>query len=826
MDRIAKHIDIEGLVQGVGFRPFIYRQARQHDLNGWVRNHTGGVEVYVEGVEYQCEKFIRTLKENAPPASKISQMKAKPAHLQNTHSFTIQPSLNGSQQITNISPDIAVCKDCLEDMKKQPRRFRYPFTNCTHCGPRFSIVKALPYDRRNTTTQDFEMCPECLKEYENVADRRFHAQPVSCRKCGPVYEWKIDEIVATKRRTDDNLYSKNPDCWQLAVGSAEKPEISDFLVFRDWQKVFRKKNGEFSTANSGKINPLLNQAAQFLTSGQILALKSIGGFQLIADARNEAAIRRLRKIKQRHSKPFAVMFKDLETAGEYTQISEEEAKVLQSWRRPIVILKDRKSLSKEVNRGFSTLGVVLPYSPLHYMMMEMLDTPAIVFTSANLKGQPLISKNQEARQLLEKDCCDAVLQHNRRIHHKLDDSIVRVIDDKPSLIRRARGYVPEPVLMKDSVEGILAMGADLKNTFCIGKDRRAILSQYIGDLEDFDVFHHYQNSIDDFNRLFRMNPEIIACDTHPSYHSSEWAKRMVQEHAHQGNDLKFIKVQHHHAHIASVMAEHHLDEKVIGVAMDGTGYGDDGKIWGSEFFINDLASYVRRYHLSYLSLPGGEKAIKEPWRLATAVLYRIFGKEFYQLPINFNQLVDRKDQALVVKVLKKNFNIHESCGMGRLFDVVAALLNLVHISYFDGEGPVKLENIITTSPESYPFQFGDDEIDYKPVIRSIVNDLIQEVPKGEIAARFHNTVVQMTEYGVEKLSASTGLKKVVLSGGIFQNKYITEQTTKRLNQNGFDVFMNEKVPSNDGGIALGQMAIAAKKLKNKPNYVLEHTGKD
>jgi len=600
-----------------------------------------------------------------------------------------------------------------------------------------------------------------------------------------------------------------------------------FLTFRGCSKNQEIEDFRFfGTANSRKINPLPKQVAESITSGHILALKSTGGFQLIADATNEAAIRRLREIKQRQSKPFAVMFKDLETAGEYTDISEEEAKVLQSWRRPIVILKERKSLSEEVNRGFSTLGAVLPYSPLHYLIMEMLDTPAIVFTSANLKGQPLISKNEEARQLLEKDCCDAVLQHNRDIHHKLDDSIVRVINKKPALLRRARGYVPEPVLMKDSVEGILAVGADLKNAFCIGKDRRAILSQYMGDLEDFDVFRHYQKSIDEFNRLFRMNPEIIACDAHPNYHSSEWAKRMVQEHGHQGNDLKFFKVQHHHAHIASVMAEHYLDEKVIGVAMDGTGYGDDGKIWGSEFFINDLENYQRWGHLGYLPLPGGEKAIREPWRIATAVLYRIFGKDFYQLPINFNQLVDRKDQALVVKALEKNLNIHESCGMGRLFDVVAALLNLVRISHFDGEGPVKLENLVASSNESYPFDYKANTFGYESIIRAVVDDLIEKAPKGLIAARFHNTVVRMIEYGVNKISSNSGIKKVPLSGGIFQNKIITEQTTKRLTQSGLTVYMNDKVPSNDGGIALGQMAIAARKLKKKTNYVLEHTGKD
>ncbi len=821
MKNAARHIDVGGLVQGVGFRPFIYRHARQYGLKGWVRNYTGGVEIHIEGHPHFCDNFIQSLRNQAPAASQISEIKEKHTKPQAYTSFSIQPSLNGSNQITNISPDIAVCEDCLEDMKKQPRRYMYPFTNCTHCGPRFSIVKDIPYDRDKTTMREFEMCSECREEYENVADRRFHAQPVSCRNCGPVFELIYNKNSLEKEF--DYSFDRNVlDSWQLAVGNWQNMGINLSL-----KSSFA--NYFLPTANlieySTRTTSLLCLVNTTISSGKILALKSTGGFQLIADAMNEVTIRRLRKIKQRHSKPFAVMFKDLKTAREYTEINKEEAEALQSWRRPIVVLRQKKSLSEEVNRGFTTLGVVLPYSPMHYLLMDALDTRAIVFTSANMKGQPLISKNQEAKKLLEKDCCDAVLQHNRDIVHKLDDSIVRVINDKPSLLRRARGYVPEPIQMKDHMEGILAMGADLKNAFCIGKDRRAILSQYIGDLKDFDVFRHYQNSITEFNRLFRMTPNVIACDAHPNYHSSELVRKLRRKNSNPDNEVKLLQVQHHHAHIASVMAEHHLDEKVIGIAMDGTGYGDDGKIWGSEFFISDLEHYRRWGHLGYLPLPGGEKAIKEPWRIATAVLYNIFGKDFYRLPISYHQLVDRKDQTLVVKALQKNLNIHESCGMGRLFDVVAALLNLIHKSHFDGEGPVKLENIVSASKESYSYGFKNNVFGYEPIIRGVVDDLIEKVAKGEIAARFHNTIVKMIAYGVKELSAKTGINKVVLSGGMFQNKYITEQTTKRLFENGLTVYTNEKVPANDGGIALGQMVIAAKKLKKKTNYVLEYTSK-
>ncbi|MCF8307896.1 MAG: carbamoyltransferase HypF [Bacteroidales bacterium] len=799
MSITAKHIDISGLVQGVGFRPFIYRHAKQHDLTGWVRNYTGGVEIHLEGNKADYHKFIDTLRNKAPRASQISKIKENPTDTYHYSSFTIQPSLNGSQKITNISPDIAVCEDCLEDIKKQPRRFRYPFTNCTHCGPRFSIVKDLPYDRKHTTMKDFEMCPDCREEYENVTDRRFHAQPVSCRKCGPIFEL-IGNKNSLEKKLEYNFDSNLPDSWQLTVGNMQE----EYLF----------ANCQLPIANlkkpSTKNTHLLNKLAQSITSGKILALKSIGGFQLIADATNEATIRRLRKIKQRHSKPFAVMFKDLETVKQFARVSNAEAKALQSWRRPIVILREKKSLSKEVNRDFPTLGVVLPYSPLHYLMMEALDTPAIVFTSANLKGQPLISENEKARQLLENNFCDAVLQHNREISHRLDDSIVRIINGKPALIRRARGFVPEPIQMKANVEGVLAMGADLKNSFCTGKDRRAIMSQYVGDLENFDVFHLYQNSIHEFLRLFRVKPEIIACDTHPDYHSSKYAVRLIRKDTNlNGKKPQLVCVQHHHAHIASVMAEHHLDEKVIGVAMDGTGYGDDGKIWGSEFFVNGLESYERHYHLAYLPLPGGEKAIKEPWRVATAVLYQIFGREFLQFPQNRDMA--KKDQLSVIKAVQKNLNIHKSCGMGRLFDVAAALLNLLHTSHFDGEGPIKLENITTSAEQSYPFRLENATFNYEPIIRSMVDELRANAPKGTIAARFHNTIIEMIEYGVKKISASEGIKKVALSGGIFQNKYITEKLTARLIKNGMTVYTNEKVPANDGGIALGQMVIADKK---------------
>ncbi|MCF8217663.1 MAG: carbamoyltransferase HypF [Bacteroidales bacterium] len=756
MENIAKHIKVTGLVQGVGFRPFIYRQASRMGLKGWVRNHTGGVEIHIEGTEDSCKKFMDVLVSNAPEASAITGLEDTSVPVKMFSAFEIKPSLNGTERITNISPDIAVCPGCLKDIKKQPRRLNYPFTNCTHCGPRFSIVRDIPYDRQNTSMKLFEMCPECRKEYENITDRRFHAQPVSCMHCGPQYQW-------TTKDNKESCFSR-----------------------------------------------ILQNLSSALSQGKIIAIKGTGGFHLICDAKNEASVRRLRKIKQRQSKPFAVMFRNLNTLKDYARVNSSQELLLRSWRRPIVILDSIYPPSEEVNRGFTTLGAILPYTPFHYLLMENIHTPAIVFSSANLKAQPLISDNKTALKLLESSSCDAVVSHDRAIQNKQDDSIIMEKAGTPVIVRRARGFVPEPVSLDIPVEGILAMGADLKNAFCTGKDYRAIMSQYIGDLEDFDVFMHFQTTINNFKKLFRVTPHSIAIDTHPQYHSSRYGKKLAREHPHAG----LIPVQHHHAHIASVLAEHGLDENVIGIAMDGTGFGDDGKIWGSEFLICDLQHYQRLYHLAYIPLQGGEKAIRQPWRTAVAAMHQALGEEYLNLPLLFHQYVDISKQRMLIKALNQRLNIHESCGMGRLFDVVAALVNLVHIADFDGEGPVKLENIHTHDTEAYHLPFYNGEYRYEPLIRSVVKDLLDHFAPEIISGRFHNAVVEMICDGAERTAAKSGLKKVALSGGIFQNRIITEKVQARLSRKGFSVYMNHKVPCNDGGIALGQLAITGKKTKN------------
>ncbi len=761
MKKTGRYIRITGLVQGVGFRPFIYRHARKHGLTGWVRNHSGGVDVMVEGSEKDCSRFISTLKNNAPPASLITLLKEAETEPEQLAGFYIRSSVNGHNHITDISPDIAVCHECLKDMTIQQRRLSYPFTNCTHCGPRFSIIRSIPYDRSATSMREFRMCEDCRQEYTNVNNRRFHAQPVCCIKCGPAYKWISDS------------------------GTIEEPA------------------------------KCLSSLFTYLNDGKIIALKSTSGFQLICDASNKDTVRRLRQIKQRNSRPFAMMFKNMDELKKHTFINSKQKEWLQSWRRPIVILQDKKGSFPEVNGGFTTIGAVLPYTPLHHIIMENSDIPALVFTSANAKSSPLIFENDKAMILLQRKSCDVVLYHHREIINNQDDSIVKIHDNGTTIIRRARGFTPQPVNMDFDVEGILALGGDLKNSFCIGKDRRAIMSQYMGDLENFEVFLRFRKSINNFSKLFKFKPQVAVQDLHPDYHSSRYAHKIAEQY--RIPEERRIAVQHHHAHIASVMAEHQLDGPVLGAAMDGTGYGTNGKIWGSEFMICDLQGYQRKYHLDYMPLPGGDMAVKEPWRLATALGHKVLGTEFLRLPLAYHRHIPMEKQQLVIKAVDAAVNIAWSCGLGRLFDAVAALLNLVHHAEFEGEGPMMLENICGKTNHFYKIPLQKKTFTADTLIREVIRDLMEELPASEISARFHNSIVRMLHDGISRMSEESGLKRVALSGGVFQNKIITDGIYHKLSGEGFHVYLNEQVPCNDGGIALGQLAIARQltQFKNK-----------
>jgi hydrogenase maturation protein HypF len=746
----AIKIHIRGLVQGVGFRPFIYRLAHHFNIMGWVENRNDGVFIKAEGTTSSIQLFLDAIQHEAPPASSIYQISQEDTFSERFSDFTIIKSENTSDKVTDISPDIAVCKDCLDDLKKQPHRIDYPFINCTNCGPRFSIVKNLPYDRHQTTMEPFVMCETCRKEYEDVMDRRFHAQPVACSICGPEYE--------------------------LITGDER---------IRSFEKI-------------------LAETVSLLESGKIIAIKGIGGFQIACDAQNEEAVNRLRERKVREGKPFAVMFANVETLQDYVHLYPEEKKSVQSWRRPIVIAQEKKKLASGVSVGFRTIGAMLPYIPFHYLLFERLKIPAIVLTSGNLSDEPIVIENQEAIEKLTR-IADAVLIYNREIYNRTDDSVVMAVNEKERLIRRSRGYAPEPVNLNLNVDGIFAAGAELVNCFCIGKGNQAILSQHIGDLKNLETLEFYAESYERFKKLFRTHPNLVVHDMHPDYLSTRFAKDL---------NIERLEVQHHHAHIASCMAEYNLDEKVIGVSMDGTGYGDDGNIWGGEFFVCDLAEYERKTHFEYIPLPGGDSVTKEPWRTAVSYLYKIFGRDFLKLEIPFVRNLDKTKADIILQAIDKKINCPLSSSAGRLFDAIAAITSVCAISKFHAEAPMRLENIASGTVEiAYPFDFGE-VISFDSTIKEIIQDITDGVPVLEISAKFHNTVINVIFAVSSQIRKETGLNKIVLSGGTFQNKYILSRLELILEKDGFEVYSHCKVPSNDGGIALGQLAVAAKRRGN------------
>jgi hydrogenase maturation protein HypF len=747
-------IQVRGLVQGVGFRPFVYRSARKHFISGWVRNSQEGVLIEATGTSENLELFTSDLKNNYPPVARILDLQITDSGVSYDNGFEIILSENTESgcEITQIGPDIAVCPDCLEDMKVQKHRIEYPFINCTNCGPRFSIIRDLPYDRQKTTMDAFKMCPVCKAEYDDPSDRRFHAQPVACLSCGPHY-----------RFVSKNRNSEIP------------PEV-------------------------------LTLTAEFINMGKSVAIKGIGGFFIACDAGNERSVKKLRKRKRREGKPFAVMFRDIEAIRQFCFLSNDEKEILDSWHRPIVILHSRKLLPESVSNGLSTIGALLPYMPFHYLLFDKLQTSAIIFTSGNLSDEPILISDEEAIDKLSV-LSDAIVTYNREIYNRTDDSVVRVIAQTPRLFRRSRGFAPNPVLMTSDVDGILAVGPELKNTFCLGKGKQAILSQHIGDLKDYETYTFFERNIAQLQKMFRIRPELVACDLHPQYLSSKYAA---------DSGLPVEQVQHHHAHIASAMAENKLDEKVIGISWDGTGLGDDGNIWGSEFLTCDLTGYERHLHFDYVALPGGDLAIQEPWRIAVSYLYKFFERDFldYGLPFLKNINPDQTDNLF--KAIDNHINCPLSCGAGRLFDAVSVLTGLCIRPSFEAEAPMRLEDAASDHiTASYPYIMSE-VIDFSEMFYNIIQDLAQKTDPGIISARFHNTLTEIIVSGAERISRSTGIRKVVLSGGTFQNRYLLTRTENLLASRGLEVFCNCSVPCNDGGISLGQLAVAAKR-RNKAN---------
>ena len=747
-------IHIDGLVQGVGFRPFVYRLAKEENLTGWVENTNENISILVSGEENNLNLFISRLKSEHPRAATISHVQQKIVSAEAHETFTILPSKNISSRITQVSPDIAVCEDCLEDMSQQPHRQDYPLINCTHCGPRFTIIKNLPYDRAQTTMDEFKMCPACKKEYENPFNRRFHAQPTACNTCGPSYSF-----INHSGKTND-------------------------------------------------IKQILKNSADIIHNGGIIALKGIGGYNLIADAFHPGAVQKLRSIKKRDQKPFALMGRSVSYISPFVEISKNEKQLLESWRRPIVLLKEKTKINKAINPGLNQLGIVLPYMPFHYQLFEQLCADMLILTSGNISDEPITISDEHAIEHFGEQT-DAIVYYNRTIHNRADDSVAFIAANKPRLIRRSRGYVPAPIETLYNCEGILATGAELTNTFCIGKDHKAIISQHIGDLKNPDTLSFYEESIERFSHLFRHKTSIAACDLHPDYLSTRFAESL---------NIPLIKIQHHHAHIASVMAEHQLTSPVIGISLDGTGLGDDGKIWGGEYLICDAQKYERFNHLEYRPLPGGDKAIAEPWRNALGLLIAYYDEEWEQINIPFVSFVRKqKNINILTDAIRKKINTPYTSSAGRLFDAIAALLMTCPVARHHAEAPMLMEAKINTGiKEKYELE-ASHPVRLKPLIDQILEDIKQEKDESIIITKFHNTIIYLNFVVANKIRKETGINDVAMSGGVFQNRYILEKSIELLEEKQFRVFSNEKVPANDAGISLGQMAIAANKTMNQTN---------
>ena len=769
MQRSGARIHINGIVQGVGFRPFVYALATRLGLNGWVRNTSAGVDIAVDGSAQQLDAFIAALRAEAPALSHIDSLEAHFGLPNGFTTFEIVYSQTVEAAFQPISPDVCICPDCLRELfDPSDRRYRYPFINCTNCGPRFTIIQDIPYDRPNTTMAPFPMCPDCAAEYRHPLDRRFHAQPVACPACGP--------------------------------------------------QVWLERSGESEPLSQGDL--AIRQARQWLLDGKIVAVKGLGGFHLACDATNPQAVETLRQRKLRVGKPFALMLPDLSAVAQHCQVSPSDAVLLESRQRPVVILKrlPGSTVAEAAAPGQQTLGMMLPYTPLHYLLFAnpdqsplTFDLPPLVMTSGNLSEEPIATGNDEARQRLSA-LADAFLMHDRHIHTRCDDSVVRSQADNGPIypLRRARGYAPDPLRLPLELPQILATGAELKNTFCLTRERYAFLSHHIGDLENYETLQSFEQGIAHFERLFRIHPERIAYDLHPDYLATRYAlERACRE------DLPAVGVQHHHAHIAAGMADNGLDgsSPVIGVALDGTGYGPDGAIWGGEFLVADYASYQRAAHLAYVRLPGGDRAVREPWRVALAWLAQAgLTWEDDLPPVKYARQSTTSPNPLSVlhHQLSSGLNAPLTSSMGRLFDAVAALAGVRQTVTYEAQAAIELEALAEPAEtEYYPLQLTGELLDPAPMLHALVADLRAGVPLPVLSARFHHGIAEAVRQVCHDLRRQHGLHQVVLSGGVWQNMFLLKQAASRLQQDGFTVLVHRQVPTNDGGLALGQALIAA-----------------
>lgn len=746
------HIEIAGAVQGVGFRPFIYRLAVEMELSGWVGNTAQGVIIEIEGPPPRVDWFVRRIHNEKPPHSLIQTCAISEIPVRHSTGFSIQSSDTQGTKSALLLPDLATCRDCCHELFDPfDRRYRYPFINCTHCGPRFSIIESLPYDRANTSMKPFTMCPECNKEYHDPLNRRFHAQPNACPACGPHLELWDDRGQTLSTRHDALL---------LAVDSIQH--------------------------------------------GKIVAVKGIGGFHLVCDARRNAIVHRLRTRKHREEKPFAMMLPSLDFVDEICRMSEFERSLLQSPESPIVLLKKKPSspIAGAVAPGNPYWGVMLPYTPLHHLLMADLGIP-VVATSGNLSDEPICIDEHEALVRL-KGIADYFLIHDRPIVRHVDDSIVREMCGREMILRRARGYAPLPVDLKTDGPTVLAVGAHLKNTVALNVGTNCFISQHIGDLETEQAYLAFQEVITSFQTLYEAKPDWVVSDLHPDYLSTKYAHQL---------EVPLVQIQHHYAHVVSCMAENEITETVLGVAWDGTGYGEDQTIWGGEFLQCDYREFKRVAHFRPFPLPSGEQAIKHPKRTALGLLYEIMRDSlFEQDDLELLRSFQSDELTVMRRLLDQSIQCPMTSSVGRLFDAVASLMNMHQAVSFEGQAAMELENIIEPSDDVrfYPYTIIDNPtvmkwvIDWEPMIQAILHEIQQGESNSTISTRFHNTLVEI----IMSIAKRVGKKSVVLSGGCFQNKYLTEKTVARLIHDRFQPVWHRLVPPNDGGISLGQVVAA------------------
>lgn len=759
-------LSIHGIVQGVGFRPFVHKTANQLNITGTVTNSGTGVIIRALCHQAQLDDLLETLYKQSPPLARITSIHQRPiSGCEKWSDFTIETSESGPVAGAMIPPDIALCDDCFRELTNpKDRRFRYPFINCTNCGPRFSIVRTIPYDRPKTSMGEFTMCPDCYAEYHNPADRRFHAQPNACYDCGPSLSYSSDDTI-------------EEDC-----------------------------------------DPI-DSAVRSLGNGDVIAIRGLGGFHLAVDGTSRVAVQKLRDRKRRPDKPLAVMVADLNRLQEIAHASELETELLNSPQHPIVLLtkKDSDLMAANLAPGIGEIGVMLPYTPFHHLLFQHPDCPKVlVMTSGNLSGEPICTSNECAFDKLG-DIADAFLLHNRDIVTRVDDSVVRVMGKHGMLLRRARGYVPSPILLESDLPPVLGCGGGLKSTFCLAREKFAFISQHIGNLFNLESLEFYQESVQHLQRVLEIDPELVVCDLHPDYLSTHFGREL---------GLPFYQVQHHHAHAVSVMAENGLSEKVLAVVLDGTGLGSDDTIWGGELLVCDLMSYERIGHLQQLGLPGGDRAAREPYRMALSALFTIYGEDGIDpknLPPTL-ELVERDRIRIVSEMIKNNINCPKTSSCGRLFDSVASLLGIRHQITFEGQAAMELEALATQelinssktlqaclASNHYDVMVteagGIMNIGIQPFIDMILASLQDGELIGQAALDFHIQLIQTVSHTLEQVRSKTGLNSVVLSGGCLQNRLLFEGLHHILEQKRFRVYTGSEVPINDGGISLGQAII-------------------